>query len=77
VRINVIAPGPIAGGMNTEVALLAHPEQTRRKIGATAMRRFGQPEEVASAVLWLLSDEASYMTGTVVPIDGGASAGKF
>ncbi len=77
VRVNVVAPGPIIGGMNGAANLEANPEQTARKIGATAMRRFGRPEEVASTVLWLLSDEASYLTGAVIPIDGGASAGKF
>ena len=77
VRVNVIAPGPISGGMNSGANLDANPEQTRRKVGATAMHRFGRPEEVASAVLWLLSDESSYVTGAVIPIDGGASAGKF
>ena len=77
VRVNVVAPGPILGGMNSVANLEANPEHTARKIGATAMRRFGRPEEVASTVLWLLSDESSYMTGAVIPIDGGASAGKF
>ncbi|MEF7612974.1 SDR family NAD(P)-dependent oxidoreductase [Aquincola sp. MAHUQ-54] len=77
VRVNVIAPGPIAGGMNSSENLAAHPEHTRRKIAATAMQRLGQPEEVASAVLWLLSDGGSYMTGAVIPVDGGARAGKF
>lgn len=77
VRVNVIAPGPISGGMNTPELLAAHPEQTRRKLAVTAMQRLGRPEEVAATVAWLLSDEASYLTGAVLPIDGGASAGKF
>jgi NAD(P)-dependent dehydrogenase (short-subunit alcohol dehydrogenase family) len=77
VRINVIAPGPILGGMNSVANLQANPEYTQRKVGATAMKRFGTPQEVAGAVLWLLSDESSYVTGTVLPIDGGGHAGKF
>lgn len=77
IRINVIAPGPIMGGMNDAASLDAHPERTQRKIGVTAMRRFGQADEVAQTVLWLLSDAASYMTGAVIPIDGGAAAGRF
>ncbi len=36
--------------------------------------RFGKPEEIAGAVLWLLSDEARFVTGVVLPIDGGFSA---
>jgi NAD(P)-dependent dehydrogenase (short-subunit alcohol dehydrogenase family) len=77
IRINVVAPGPIMGGMNTEEALARDPERTKQKIRVTAMRRLGAPEEVARLVSWLLSSEASYITGSVFPIDGGASAGKF
>jgi NAD(P)-dependent dehydrogenase (short-subunit alcohol dehydrogenase family) len=77
VRVNVIAPGPIDGGMNSAENLAVNPEHTRRKLAVTAMHRFGSADEVASTVLWLLDDESSYMTGAVIPIDGGASAGKF
>jgi NAD(P)-dependent dehydrogenase (short-subunit alcohol dehydrogenase family) len=77
IRINVVAPGPISGGMNTEDALAKDPERTKQKIRVTAMRRLGMPEEVSHTVAWLLSNEASFITGSVFPIDGGASAGKF
>jgi NAD(P)-dependent dehydrogenase (short-subunit alcohol dehydrogenase family) len=40
------------------------------------MRRIGRVEEVASAVLWLCSDEASFITGALLPIDGGQTAGN-
>ncbi len=77
VRINAIAPGPTLGGMNSEEKLEANPEKTKRKINVTAMKRFANPEEIVNAVLWLLSDEASYITGAIIPIDGGYNAGKF
>lgn len=77
IRVNAVAPGPIMGGMNSEERLLAAPENTQRKINVTAMKRFGVADEVASAVLWLLSDQASYVTGTIMPVDGGYAAGKF
>lgn len=77
VRINAVAPGPILGGMNTEENLTRNPVKTQRKLALTAMNRFGTPEEVVSSVLWLLSDQSSYVTGAVVPVDGGGSAGKF
>lgn len=77
IRVNAIAPGPTLGGMNSKEKLEANPQKTKRKIDVTAMKRFADPEEVAKAVLWLLSDESSYITGAIVPVDGGYNAGKF
>lgn len=77
IRINAVAPGPILGGMNSEENLTRNPAKTERKLSLTAMRRFGTAEEVAGSVLWLLSDQSSYITGAVIPVDGGGSAGKF
>jgi NAD(P)-dependent dehydrogenase (short-subunit alcohol dehydrogenase family) len=76
IRVNAIAPGPILGGMNSPENLAKNPERTARKKAFAAMNRFGTPEEVAAAVVWLLSDASSYLTGTVIPIDGGALAGR-
>jgi 2-hydroxycyclohexanecarboxyl-CoA dehydrogenase len=76
VRINAVAPGPI------ETPLLnAAPEQLgelgerlkQGMIGATAMRRSGQPEEVAAAIAFLASDDASYVTGQTLNVSGGLS----
>jgi NAD(P)-dependent dehydrogenase (short-subunit alcohol dehydrogenase family) len=77
IRINAIAPGPVMGGMNTQERLEAEPEKTAKKVAVTAMRRFGNADEISKAVLWLLSDESSYVTGAVLSIDGGYSAVKI
>ncbi|ANS41501.1 SDR family NAD(P)-dependent oxidoreductase [Serratia inhibens] len=77
VRINAVAPGPILGGMNTEENLLQNPERTKRKVSVTAMKRFGTATEVVNSILWLLGHQSSYITGIVLPVDGGFSSGKF
>jgi NAD(P)-dependent dehydrogenase (short-subunit alcohol dehydrogenase family) len=71
IRVNVVAPGPIL-----TYHLEAAGEEAQRQAGrSTPMRRVGQPEEVAETVLWLCSDRSSFLTGVVLPIDGGQSAG--
>ncbi|MBR8653833.1 SDR family oxidoreductase [Achromobacter sp. Marseille-Q0513] len=77
VRINAIAPGPTLGGMNTAERLAANPANTEKKRNATAMRRFAEPKEIVEAVEWLLSERASYVTGTILNVDGGYAAGKL
>ncbi len=71
IRVNAVAPGPIL----TENLERAGPEMQRRAGMAMPMQRVGQPEEVARAVLWLCSDQASYTTGATLPIEGGKLAG--
>jgi 2-hydroxycyclohexanecarboxyl-CoA dehydrogenase len=76
VRVNAVAPGPIDTPL-----LNAAPEQLgeigeRLKagmIGATSMRRIGQPEEVAAAIAFLASDDASFVTGQTINVSGGLS----
>ncbi|MGI8693550.1 MAG: SDR family NAD(P)-dependent oxidoreductase [Geodermatophilaceae bacterium] len=71
VRVNVVAPGPILTDH-----LRAAGEEAQRQAGqSTPMRRVGRAEEVADVVLWLCSDRSSFVTGAVIPIDGGQSAG--
>jgi NAD(P)-dependent dehydrogenase (short-subunit alcohol dehydrogenase family) len=72
VRVNVLAPGTILTWH-----LEAAGEQAQRAAAqATPMRRIGSMAEVASGVLWLCSDQSSFITGTVLPIDGGLAAGN-
>ena len=72
IRVNVVAPGPIL----THHLAAAGPEAQRQAGLSTPMRRTGTVAEVARAVLWLCSDQSSFVTGIVLPIDGGQSAGN-
>jgi NAD(P)-dependent dehydrogenase (short-subunit alcohol dehydrogenase family) len=72
IRVNVVAPGPIL----TYHLEAAGPEAQRLAGLSTPMRRTGSAQEVADVVLWLCSDRSSFVTGTVVPIDGGQAAGN-
>jgi NAD(P)-dependent dehydrogenase (short-subunit alcohol dehydrogenase family) len=70
VRVNAVAPGTIETRMFRDFA----PEVRQMLESAHPMGRIGQPEEIASAVVWLCSDGASFVTGQTVPIDGGYTA---
>lgn len=70
VRVNAIMPGPIATPMMEEAASIV-PGADEQFVSMTPVKRIGQPEEVAEAVVWLCSDAASYVTGTAFPVDGG------
>lgn len=70
VRINAVAPGVIRTPM-ADRALLDDAEVASRVTAMHPLGRLGEPEEVASAVVWLCSSHASFTTGHVLPIDGG------
>ncbi|MGE5520017.1 MAG: SDR family NAD(P)-dependent oxidoreductase [Candidatus Dadabacteria bacterium] len=74
IRINCIAPGFIATEMSAK-ALNNDPERKGKALGRTPMGELGQPADVADAVLFLSSDAAKYITGVVLPVDGGNSIG--
>jgi len=71
IRVNVVAPGPIL----THHLEAAGAEAQRLAGLSTPMRRVGRPDEVAATVVWLCSDQASFVTGATLPIDGGQHAG--
>lgn len=75
-RVNAIAPGFFITTQNRGVMLNADGSHTARAkaiIAHTPMARFGNPEELLGAVQWLCSDAASFVTGVVIPVDGGFS----
>ncbi|MDB5069904.1 MAG: gdhI [Candidatus Eremiobacteraeota bacterium] len=68
IRVNAVAPGLI----DTEIhARGGRPERVAQIAPTVPLGRIGTPDEVADAVLWLLSDAASYITGAIVPVSGG------
>jgi NAD(P)-dependent dehydrogenase (short-subunit alcohol dehydrogenase family) len=77
VRVNAIAPGFFVSEQNRAVLTTpdgGYTDRARAIIARTPMSRFGKPEELVGAVHWLCSDASSFVTGAIVPIDGGFSA---
>jgi 3-oxoacyl-[acyl-carrier protein] reductase len=75
ITVNAVAPGPT----ETELFRANNPpgsEGESRYLAAVPMKRFGQPDEIAAAIAFLLSDEAAFITGQTLHTDGGASIGK-
>lgn len=75
VRINVVCPSVIDNTVMVEHVKVAYPEVFNYLLGSHPVGRIGQPEEVANAVVWLCTNEASFITGVAFPIDGGTVAG--
>ena len=72
IRANSVSPGTIE--TNQTRFILEDPEWTRIQVGRAMMNRMGQPEEVASVVAFLASEDASYVTGADIAVDGGVRA---
>ena len=72
IRVNAIAPGWIETEMTQ--GLREAPERSDAILNRTPMKRWGKAEEVGNVVKWLLSDDASFVTGSIYPVDGGYKA---
>jgi NAD(P)-dependent dehydrogenase (short-subunit alcohol dehydrogenase family) len=76
IRANAICPGFIRTPMTTPLGDPAFAEITQRIVAAHALGRLGEPEEVAQVALFLASDDASFVSGGAITVDGGFHAGK-
>lgn len=74
IRVNAIAPGFIYSAM-TDKALNSDPERKAKVFGRTPMGYMGQPTDIGEAAFFLASDAAKYITGVILPVDGGNSIG--
>jgi gluconate 5-dehydrogenase len=74
VRVNAIAPGWIETDM-TRRAMAGDPTRKRRILARTPLGRFGEPDDIGAAAVYLCSPAAKFVTGAVLPVDGGVSIG--
>jgi NAD(P)-dependent dehydrogenase (short-subunit alcohol dehydrogenase family) len=68
IRVNAVRPGAINTDLND---FGANPEHEKRFAQTTPLGRVGEPEEVAEAILWLLSEQSAYVNGSILPVTGG------
>ena len=72
IRVNAVAPGPVETGMLAR--LTGGGERKAAFVAGVPMKRAGTPEEIAQAIVWLASDQAGFLTGQVVDVNGGKTA---
>jgi len=73
IRVNSVCPGVIDTAMVAEM-VTGHPRLRDRLIAVEPIRRMGKPQEIGEAVVWLMSDYASFVTGASLPVDGATTA---
>lgn len=71
IRVNAVCPSFVETNLQMQTGALIHPERRREAVEAHPMKRFAEPQEIANAVRWLCSDEASFVTGQTLTVDGG------
>ena len=78
IRVNAIAPGFFLGKQNRFLLIDEnsgeYTERGKSIIDSTPLNKFGEPKELISTVIWLLSNSSNFVTGVVVPVDGGFNA---
>jgi NAD(P)-dependent dehydrogenase (short-subunit alcohol dehydrogenase family) len=77
VRVNCVCPGLVETAMTSSLYDESAAEVLRSNAALHAMRRSGQPHEIAETVAFLVSEAASFITGAIIPVDGGYTAGKW
>jgi len=81
IRVNVIAPGEVVTPQWNATYDLMTPDQKKKTldfmVNCIPIGRFAQPEDVAKVVLFLASDESAYLSGVMIPVDGGTTAGLY
>jgi len=74
IRVNAIAPGPIMSTIRRTLGTKDDPERVARLMARVPLNRPGKPSDIAGAAVFLASDESSYMTGSIIFVDGGVTA---
>ena len=76
IRVNTICPGYVETPLTKEYLKNMKPESRKRLIASHLIGRIGRPDDISKCAIFLLSDDSSWITGAVIPVDGGFTVGK-